>query len=104
VIEEAIFYGAMPVIMTCKPRETIDELWASFEKEVTDCCLSFDEFKNITDENFDKFSTSFFFKRKKFISHVDQKLRDYPKTLEKLTISLQERFNLIAQKSQKKLN
>lgn len=99
VIEEAIFYGAMPVIMTCKPNETIDELFASYEKEVADCCLSFDEFKNITDENFDKFLTNFFFKRKKFISHVDQKLRDYPNSLEKLLTSIQERFNPIALKS-----
>lgn len=104
VITEAIFYGAMPVIMTCEPRRTMGELFDTYDKEVADCCLVFEEFKNITDENFDKFVSDFFRKRKKFLSYVDQKLRDYPNSLEKLLTSIQERFNPIALKSKNKMN
>ena len=96
VVEEAIVYGVMPVLMTCKPKSSMDEVFESYDKELADCCLVFDKYKVITDENFDTFANNFFNKRKKFISYLDRQRSSYPENLANLLAALHDRFATVS--------
>ena len=95
VVEEAIVYGVIPVLMTFQPMSSIDELFKIYNEELAKCCLTFEEYGQITDSNFEVFLNNFSRNRQKFISYLDLQRADYPNKLLHLLTSLQKRFDLM---------
>ena len=94
VVEEAIVYGAMPVHMTQKPFKSLVEWKKNAAVELSDCCLSIDEFKKLNNDNLNEYVKHFHKKRIEFIAHLDRQKGDYQARLIDLLISLQLRFDI----------
>ena len=93
VIEDAIYYGVIPVLMTHMPLKNMQELTKSYPKELAECCLSFEDFEKLTDENVDDFYTDFFQKRQHFIAYLNKHKTEYRGQLNELITSIQAKFN-----------
>ena len=92
VIEEAIFYGAQPVLMTHLPMKNFEDAKATIRNEVVTCCLTFDEFCQITNDNLDEHSNSFYAKRQMLVSYLDRENTEYQARLEQLLKILESGF------------
>ena len=72
VIDEAIIYGAQPVLMTHKPMNNMGDLRAAYPHELFACCLTSEEFRRLTNENIEHNFNHFSSKRLEFISYLEQ--------------------------------
>jgi hypothetical protein len=96
VIEEAIFYGVIPVLLTCMPMRSMDELRKIYSKELLECCLVFEDFEKIINDNSNNFFTQFYQNRQRFITCLDQQSINYQGQLNDLIRSIQLRFDPMA--------
>ena len=92
VVEEAIVYGVQPVLMTHMPMQNVEDAKAALPHETSACCLSFDEFCQLTNDNLDDHFVDFYAKRDKFIIYLDQQRANYQANLECLLTALESNF------------
>ena len=92
VVEEAIVYGAQPVLMTHMPMNNMEDLRAAHPYELSECYLTSGEFSKLTDKNIDQNFRHFFSKRKRFMSYLEMQKSEYNKKLNDLVESIQIRF------------
>lgn len=104
VVEEAIMYGAQPVLMTHMPMNNMKEVRSAHPYELSECYLSSEEFSKLTDKNIDQNFSHFCLKRKQFISYLEMQKSDYNEKLKVLLGSIQERFNPLAFNPEKYMN
>ncbi|MDB2513452.1 hypothetical protein N9Y31_02955 [Alphaproteobacteria bacterium] len=95
VVEEAVFYGAVPVIMTHLPMSNMEDVKGAYNVELKNCCLLFEEFEKLNADNVQEFFDNFYFHRKKFITYLEQQEIDYRERLVELIESILERFSMI---------
>lgn len=93
----------MPVHMTHKPFKSLVEWKKNAAVELSDCCLSIDEFKKLSSQNLNGYVKHFHKKRVEFIAHLDRQKGDYQARLRNLLISIQLRFNIQMDKPIKKI-
>lgn len=94
VIEEAIYYGVMPVLLTHLPLRSTEELLASYPSELRDCCLLLNEFFELKSGKSTNFLSNFAENRYKFITTLDEQEKNYLDQLRKLITSIQIHFKL----------
>jgi hypothetical protein len=92
VVEEAIVYGAQPVLMTHMPMNNMEDVRAAHPYELSECYLTSGEFSKLTDKNIDQNFRHFFSKRKQFMSYLEMQKSDYNEKLNLLLESIQNRF------------
>ena len=97
VIEEAIFYGVIPVLMTHLPMKSMSELNEFLPSELAECCLSSEEFEKLDSENIESFFDYFFQKRQSFLGYLEKHETEYKFQLDALISDISEKFELIPQ-------
>lgn len=100
VIEEAIFYGAVPVLMTHLPMANMEEIRNTYNTELVNCCLSSEDLKDLNANNIQEFFAEFSIHRKKFIAYLEKQEADYQNRLVELIKSVLERFSKTPERSQ----
>ena len=97
VIEEAIFYGVIPVLMTHLPMKSMSELNEFFPSDMAECCLSSEEFEKLNSENIESFFDYFFQKRQSFLGYLEKHDTEYKFQLDALISDISEKFELTPQ-------
>jgi len=94
VIQEAIYYGVMPVLLTHFPLGSMEELLASYPSELRACCLLINEFNELKSGKSTNFLSNFAENRDKYITTLDEQEKNYLDQLRKLIRSIQKHFKL----------
>jgi hypothetical protein len=94
VIEEAIFYGAAPVIVNCHPFEDFKAWGKTAHKTVFNCCCDLSEFEKITDNNIEEYFKKFFAARRDMIEMLNEMEREYRSNLKQLVKAIGKHFGL----------
>jgi len=94
VIEEAIFYGAAPVIVNCQPFKSFHAWGETIDKTVFDCCCDLSDFENITDNNIDEYFEKFFASRLLMVKRLKKMEQEYGCNLKNLANAISDYFKI----------
>ena len=94
VIEDAIIYGAAPVILDCKPFKDYHSWGETALKSVFDCCCDISEFEKISDNNLDEYFKNFFDARLRLVNGLDKIEKEYQTNLKRLVKEMRDYFDL----------
>lgn len=92
VIEEAIVYGAQPVLMSCMPYDNFDSLFDTLRQDVIDCCLDLEGFKQLDGAKIDQHFKNFRQSRNELVKILNTQKERHLQSLRAITDQLRQKF------------